>query len=206
MRRTLSVLVVLCAAVALLGSVSCQRLNALRIASVNDGTPIRIDVADFASYTEEGERFYEYMIPDGVVPMEFQYVEVGLGQPGWTPYVCQVQKITIDYEDAGIVPGDPQEYGRVVQPVDFTVETDPTGKELKKVEILIMPAQWIDDYFGDDIDEDPYDQSGYGTIATLKAKIRADGVDQASNLSVQAEAEVLVSVGCYADDPDRYGQ
>lgn len=208
MRRNLSVLVVLCAAAALLTAVSCQRLNALRIVSVNDGNPIQIDIADFASYVDDdGDRFFEFQIPNGVVPIAFQYVEVGLGQPSWTPYVVQVQKITIDYEDAGIVPGEGQEYTRVVQRVDFSVASDPTGKDVTEVDITIMPAQWIEQYFdGEAEEEDPEGLSGYRTVATLNAKIKAEGVDQASNLKVQAEAEVLVSLGTYYDDPDRYGQ
>ena len=204
----MSMLVILCAAAALLTTVSCQRLNALRIVTVNEGNPIRIDIADFASYVDEdGDRFFEFMIPNGVVPIAFQYVEVGLGQPSWTPYVVQIQKITIDYDDAGIVPGEPQEYTRVVERVNFTVRTDPTGKEITDVDVTIMPAQWLETYFESEAeDEDPEGLTGYGTVATLNAKIKAEGVDQASNLKVQAEAEVLVSVGTYYDDPDRYGQ
>ena len=208
MRRTLSVLVVLCAAAALLTTVSCQQTNTLRIASINEDKPIEIDIADFASYVDEdGDRFYEYMIPNGIVPMEFQYIEIGLGQPGWTPNTVQIQEIKITYTDVIIGEGEAfGPYEQVKQIVDFQVESDPEGKERTEVEVNIMPAHWIEAYFDGEIDEDPEGLGGYRTVAVLNAKIEAKGLDLTTNLEVEGEIEVLVNVGCYYDDPDRYGQ
>ncbi|UCG43774.1 MAG: hypothetical protein JSU73_03935 [candidate division WOR-3 bacterium] len=209
MRRTLSVLVVLCAAAALLTMFSCQRLNALRIASINEDKPIEMDIADFASYVDEdGDRIYNFMIPNGIVPMEFQYVEIGLGQPGWTPNIVQIQEIRITYTfEKGEGEPPSEGYATVVQSVDFLVPSDPEGKDRTEVEVNIMPAWWISDYFEDEAeDEDPEFLEGYRTVAQLGAKIRAKGVDQTTDLEVEAETEVLVNVGTYYDDPDRYGQ
>jgi hypothetical protein len=211
MRRNLSVLVVLCAVAALLTTVSCESENVLRILSVNEGDPVKVDISDLGSMKdpdpEETEPIYFFEIGSGVVEMEFQYVQIGVGQPAWTPYKAQIQEITATYTDALLVGGEPAEWSgsKTRQQVDFTVESDPEGKKTTTVMVTIMPAEWIDMYFGDEAFEDPY-ETEFGTLASVKTKIEAKGIDLASGQDVKATAEIVVSVGNYYDDPDRLGQ
>jgi hypothetical protein len=210
MRRNLSVLVVLCAAAALLTAVSCESENVLRILSVNEGDPVKVDISDLGSMKdpdpEEHEPIYFFEIGAGVVEMEFQYVQIGVGQPAWTPYKAQIQEINATYTDALLVGGEQAEWSgsKTKQQVNFTVDSDPEGKKTTTAMVTIMPSHWIEEWFGDEAMEDPFED--YGTLATAKTKIEAKGVDLASGQDVKATIEITVSVGNYYDDPDRLGQ
>lgn len=190
-------------------SLSCQRTNsldekALRIVSINKGDPIRVDLADFATYRDpedpQAEPVLFAVTTEKAVELELQYVEIGLGMPTWTPYQASLRQFEVTYrwvmgEEANSPPD------RVRLPMRGTVVSDPTGDKTAKAIITIAPTAWQETYF--DIPDDPFE----GTEpAVYAATVKVSGYDDASGLSLEAKADVEISFANYWDDVSRIGQ
>lgn len=201
MRRTIFVLAILFASLGLL--VSCSRENSLAIVSINEDKPVNSDLADFGIFKDatdpEAEPEYISVTPDDVVPIELRYTEIGLGLPTWRPYVARITKATVTFTK--VLGEAPEVLPKVESRVNIAVTSDPEGKKTTKGYITLIPAIWKDEVFGTG--------AGYpdelGIEATLKAKIRLEGVDEASGASILAETEVLVNIGNFWDEPSRIG-
>ncbi|OYD16279.1 hypothetical protein CH330_03285 [candidate division WOR-3 bacterium JGI_Cruoil_03_51_56] len=205
MRRTVFGLLILVAAAGLILTASCQRENALRIVTINDGETLMSDIIDFGEITieepgEEPEKYIITQIPQDVVGIELQYVEIGLGLPTLTPYKAHITKIQISYRDAAGT-----EYDPIVLPVNIVVDAEPEGKKTEKSVFSLVPAQWKERYFSDEAQDAPEDDE-YGAVATLTAKITVSGTDDVSGKDVSAEGNADVVIGNYWDDPARLGQ
>ena len=208
MRRTLFGLLTLTVALGFIATVACQRENALRVVSINGGATLMSDIIDFGELRDPDDpEFVETIteIPADVVEIELQYVEIGLGLPTWTPYHAQITKISVTFVDAGVVPGEGEEYLPVVLAQNIQVLADRTGDEMTTGEFAIIPAEWKAYHFGDDAQDSPYDDD-YGVVATIKASVKVEGVEVTTGNRVRASADVLIHVGNYWDDPDRLGQ
>lgn len=210
MRRLFSGSLALAVVVGLLFTTGCQRKGALQIVEINEGVPLRSDIIDFGTVrVEEEEESYEVLIwqyPADNVEIELLYTEIGLGLPTWTPYRAHLDEIRIQYEDAGVRAGEPRAYREVLLPIDVSVETDPDGRSTAKTSFTVIPSQWKEDHFRDEAQEDPIDPEEYLTVATLKAKLKVKGVDDATGRNVEAEAEFEIEVGNYWDDIARLDQ
>ncbi|MEO0068273.1 MAG: hypothetical protein ABIK23_03980 [candidate division WOR-3 bacterium] len=201
MRRNIFVLAMVFAGLGLL--VSCSRENALEIVSVNEGKPINSDLTDFGIFKDatdpEAEPEYVSITPDDVVPIELRYTEIGLGLPTWRPYVARITKATITFTK--VLGEVPEVLPKVESRVNISVMSDPEGKKATKGYITLIPAIWKEEVFGGGAG----DPDELGIEATLKAKIRLEGVDEASGKSILAETEVLVNIGNFWDEPSRIG-
>ncbi|MGQ9678823.1 MAG: hypothetical protein ACUVUD_06035, partial [bacterium] len=84
MRRNFFVLLLVGATVFTI--VSCQRENSLRVVGID--SPYYADLVDrgIERDPETGEPEEIEVFPNDVVFVHFQYVEIGVGLPTWTPY------------------------------------------------------------------------------------------------------------------------
>jgi hypothetical protein len=201
LRRNIFVLSALLVCLGLL--VSCSRENALLIVSVNEGKPVNSDLADFGIFKDatdpEAEPEYISVTPDDVVPIELSYSEIGLGLPTWRPYTAHITKATITFTK--VLGEAPEVLPKVESRVNISVISDPKGKKSTKGYITLIPAIWKDEVFGAGASS-PDELSNE---ATLKAKIKLEGVDKATGASITAETEILVNIGNFWDDPSRIG-
>jgi len=213
MRRSAFVLLMLFVASGLFLTASCQRENALRIVSINEGEPVVSDLVDFGmiiTRDDEGavETTFVTVTPNDIVTMELQYVEIGLGLPTWTPYTAHVTKITVRYDDASVTPPtgeEPVPYTSTTLPADITIESDVELRNSTTASFSIVPAGWKEYYFGDEA-QDEWDDDDFGVKAHLNATVRVEGIDLASGDDVRGEGEIEILIGNYWDDPDRLEQ
>lgn len=208
MRRTAFGLLSVVAAAAVLFTLSCQRENdlaekALRIVELNKGEPLRADLADFGIYRDpdpEEDPVVFAIVPDDVIDVEMQYVEVGLGLPTWTPYQASIRQVEVSFRYVmGTEPNSPPD--RVRLPMRVTIPSDPTGKKTTIAKFTAIPAAWKELYF--DIPDDPFDDPEAGVYT---ATVKVSGYDDASGLALEAKADLEVSIANYWDDPSRIGQ
>lgn len=206
MRRFALVLLVFAAVAGLLLTAGCQRDRSLRVTMLNKGQPLLSDLVDFGQITvrEAGEEPVTYHIsevPSDVVDIEFQYVEIGLGLPTWTPYWANIERATINY--VNMVTG--ETYEAVQVGMSASVQADPEGRRTTTAKITVAPATWKAQVFGDDMQDDPTDDD-YGPVALVKATVTVEGFDYVSNNKVKATKEIDITFGNYWDEPSRLGQ
>ena len=207
MRRIVFGLFAVIVVAGLLLTAGCSTDRALRVTKINKGVPIISDLVDFGEISvqedpSEPPEIYPVMeVPSDIVEIEFQYVEIGLGLPTWTPYWANIEKATIVYTN--------QETGETYESVqvgmNVSVESDPEGDKLTRAEILIAPGRWKANAFEDDLQESPEDDD-YGVVALVTAHVIVEGHDYVSNQTVKAEKDVAIQFGNYYDDPARLGQ
>jgi hypothetical protein len=206
MRRIVFGLFAVIAVAGLLLTTGCSTDRALRITRINKGEPVVSDLVDFGEIRiedEEGEvEIFQVMeVPSDIVEIEFQYVEIGLGLPTWTPYWANIEKATIVYTN--------QETGETYESVQVgmsaDVESDPEGDKLVRTEILIAPGRWKANAFEDELQEAPEDDE-YGVVAMVTAHVIVEGHDYVSNKTVKAEKDVSIEFGNFYDEPSRLGQ
>lgn len=191
MRRNLFVLLLVCAA--MFTMVSCQRENALRVVSIE--SPYYADLIDrgIERDPETGEAEEIEVVPPDVVSAEFQYVEIGVGLPTWTPYQAHIEKATITFKRVG---GDElgEPLPQIVVPCNIVVQSDPTGKKTVTGEFELFSAWYKEEYL-----------SGYDYLV-LEATVKFSGYDVASGKPIEATHKMEVSVSDFYDDPTRIGQ
>jgi hypothetical protein len=206
MRRIVFGLFAVVVVAGLLLTTGCSTDRALRITRINKGEPVVSDLVDFGEIRiedEEGEvEIFQVMeVPSDIVEIEFQYVEIGLGLPTWTPYWANIEKATIVYTN--------QETGETYESVQVgmsaAVESDPEGDKLVRTEILIAPGRWKANAFEDELQEAPEDDE-YGVVAMVTAHVIVEGHDYVSNQTVKAEKDVSIEFGNFYDEPSRLGQ
>ena len=206
MRRIVFGLFAVVVVAGLLLTTGCSTDRALRITRINKGEPVVSDLVDFGEIRiedEEGEvEIFQVMeVPSDIVEIEFQYVEIGLGLPTWTPYWANIEKATIVYTN--------QETGETYESVQVgmnaDVESDPEGDKLVRTEILIAPGRWKANAFEDELQEAPEDDE-YGVVAMVTAHVIVEGHDYVSNKTVKAEKDVSIEFGNFYDEPSRLGQ
>jgi hypothetical protein len=206
MRRIVFGLFAVIVVAGLLLTTGCSTDRALRITRINKGEPVVSDLVDFGEIRiedEEGEvEIFQVMeVPSDIVEIEFQYVEIGLGLPTWTPYWANIEKATIVYTN--------QETGETYESVQVgmsaDVESDPEGDKLVRTEILIAPGRWKANAFEDELQEAPEDDE-YGVVAMVTAHVIVEGHDYVSNKTVKAEKDVSIEFGNFYDEPSRLGQ
>jgi hypothetical protein len=206
MRRLLYGLVVVVAIVGPFITAGCERTATLRIVSVNNGTTLRSDVADYYVYFDrvdsEDVILYQFM-PDSV-EVELQYVEIGAGLPTWTPYEAIIQQATVDFKSKQSLPGEETpEYQKVTVPVDVSVVADPTDKKTTKFYLTAVPAAWKQKVLGDYVQDDQY----YTDIIDLAdVTVAFSGYDSVADRSVTGTAKFQVEFGNFYDDPSRFGR
>ncbi len=207
MRRIVFGLFAVVVVAGLLLTTGCNdRDRALRITRINQGEPVISDLVDFGVIRLEDEEGEVELIsvsevPSDIVEIEFQYVEIGLGLPTWTPYWANIERATIVYTNQET--GD--NYESVQVGMSASVESDPEGDKLVRAEILIAPGRWKANAFADDLQEDPEDDE-YGVVALVTAHVIIEGHDYVSNQTVKAEKDVAIQFGNFYDDLSRLGQ
>jgi hypothetical protein len=178
---------------------SCSRQDVLRVTSINRGLPIKADIADFATWTDPSDPAatpeYYYVIPEEPVEVEFQYVEMGVGLPTWTPYQVIINKAVVAFKGAA-------DYNNLTVPLNVTVVADREGKKTVKTSMVLATAAWKELNFGDDVSEPP----DYGMIDNIDATVTFTGVDSISGRTVTASGKVLIEIGNLYDDDGSIGQ
>jgi len=179
----------------ILTSCDVQRKNALRIKSINEDKPLKIDVIDIYSYEEEGERVYEEAIWDQYVKIEFLYMEIGLGLPTAPgTYTALLTDYEVTFEDItpGIAPEDKFKGEKVKGKCNILIPSDPEGKKDVEAIVKIMPASYIEMYLSEL--EEP---------RVLGAKIKFKGKDLLSDKPLEVEGSFTIDIGDYPDDIDK---
>jgi len=191
LRRNLFVLLLVCAA--MFTMVSCQRENALRVVSIQ--SPYYSDLIDrgIERDPETGEPEEIEVIPTDVASVQFQYVEIGLGLPTWTPYQAHIEKATITFKRIG---GDElsEPLPQIVVPCKLVVQSDPSGKKTVTGNFELLSSWYKEEYL-----------MGYDYLI-LEATVKFSGFDDASGKPIEATNKMEVSVSDFYDDPTRIGQ
>ncbi|MGQ9678212.1 MAG: hypothetical protein ACUVUD_02905, partial [bacterium] len=133
------------------------------------------------------------VIPKDVASVHFQYVEIGVGLPTWTPYQAHVEKATITFKRIG---GDElsEPLPQIVVPCKVVVQADPTGKKTVSGRFELFSPWYKEEYLS------LYD------YLVLEATVKFSGYDDASGKLVEASTKMEVSVADFYDDPTRIGQ
>lgn len=190
LRRNIFVLVV--GLLAILMMPACQREGALRIASLE--APYYSDLVDYGIVRdEEGVATQIEVVPNDVVEVEFQYVEIGPGLPTWTSYQAHIEKATISFRRIG---GEElnEPLPSITVPCNIVVPSDPTGKKVVKGSFELFSSWYKEEYL-----------SGYDYLI-LEATVKFSGYDDATGKGLEAEGKMEVSVSDFYDDPTRVGQ
>jgi len=208
MRRFVFGLSFLFAAAGLLLFSSCaDQDNVFRVTSMNRGMPIRSDIADWMVWNDptipdsEEDIGYIYQVHDDTADVEFQYIAVGPGLPTWTPYTAEVKEYTITYastQNSGTT------YDPVTLPTSIAVQADPTTKKSTIATLVVAPAWWKLQYFGDDISDSPNTDFELLDVVTANVQFTAD--DPVSGKTVKATGTVELQFADFYDDPSRFGQ
>lgn len=172
-----------------------QHTNALRIVSINNDAPLKIDVIDVYSYKEDGEKVYDEAIWDQYTSVEFVYTEIGIGLPTAPgSYTALLTDYEITFED--ITPGLSSEEKfkgeKIKGKCNILIPSDPKGKKSVEATIKVMPASYIEMYLSE-LEE----------FRVLSAKIRFRGKDLLSEKSLEVEGYFTIDIGDYIDDPDK---
>jgi len=181
--------------VSILTTCDVQRKNALRIKSINEDKPLKIDVIDIYSYEEEGEKFYDEAIWDHYARIEFLYTEIGLGLPTAPgTYTALLTDYEITFEDItpGMAPEDRFKGEKVKGKCNIIIPSDPEGKKSVEAVVKVMPESYIEMYL-DELSE----------FRVLGAKIKFRGKDLLSDKSLEVEGSFTIDVGDYVDDVDK---
>jgi hypothetical protein len=203
MRRSLLGLLTVVTAAGLLSMTGCERSATLRVVSINNGMPLRSDIADYMQYFDKEDSWYVTLyqfMPDSV-PVEMQYVEIGAGLPTVTPYTASINKAKIDYS------GSSEEeitYTSSTVPLSVTVPSDPTGKKTTMFYLNVVSATFKQAHWEDDVaDDDPYYIDLYDLIT---ATVTFTGHDSVADREVKAIGKLQIEAGNIYDDPSRFGQ
>ena len=203
MRRSLFGLLTLVAIAGLLLTTSCQRAATLRVVSINNGTTLRSDIADYVTYVnKDSEEIIMYQAEPDSVPVELQYVQIGAGLPTWTPYEALINKATIKYvgsTEAGI---DYSTYATVVYPLTEYVSADPTATKTTKFWLTAVSGTMKDAVFSGSVTEPPE----YNLIDLVTATVTFAGYDSVANQTVQANGQFQIEFGNFYDDTTKFGK
>ena len=203
MRRSLFGLLTLVAIAGLLFTTSCQRAATLRVVSINNGTTLRSDIADYVTYVnKDSEEIIMYQAEPDSVPVELQYVQIGAGLPTWTPYEALINKATIKYvgsTEAGI---DYSTYATVVYPLTEYVSADPTATKTTKFWLTAVSGTMKDAVFSGSVTEPPE----YNLIDLVTATVTFAGYDSVANQTVQAKGQFQIEFGNFYDDTTKFGK
>ncbi len=203
MRRSLFGLLTLVAIAGLLLTTSCQRAATLRVVSINNGTTLRSDIADYVTYVnKDSEEIIMYQAEPDSVPVELQYVQIGAGLPTWTPYEALINKATIKYvgsTEAGI---DYSTYATVVYPLTEYVSADPTATKTTKFWLTAVSGTMKDAVFSGSVTEPPE----YNLIDLVTATVTFAGYDSVANQTVQAKGQFQIEFGNFYDDTTKFGK
>ena len=203
MRRSLFGLLTLVAIAGLLLTTSCQRAATLRVVSINNGTTLRSDIADYVTYVnKDSEEIIMYLAEPDSVPVELQYVQIGAGLPTWTPYEALINKATIKYvgsTEAGI---DYSTYATVVYPLTEYVSADPTATKTTKFWLTAVSGTMKDAVFSGSVTEPPE----YNLIDLVTATVTFAGYDSVANQTVQAKGQFQIEFGNFYDDTTKFGK
>ncbi|MCX7785424.1 MAG: hypothetical protein N2201_04250 [candidate division WOR-3 bacterium] len=182
-------------------NLSCNRTssNSLRIISINDNKPKRVDIIDrfVDDYGEEHE-----LISDQHVSIEVGYVEKGLGLPTYpTNYTARVTDYRVKFKRIKIKPTDNDKW--VLQDVtgttNITIPADPELRNTVKANIKIIPWQWIEFY------RDSFGEFEQGEGARLKATIILNGYEELTNTALSDTGWLDINIADYWDDPRTIG-
>lgn len=205
MRRFVFGLPIVLLALGLFLSAGCQRANVLRVAAVNQGTPVYCDIADWGVYSDptdpEAEPEWIYAIQDEVAEFEFQYLEVGPGLPTWTPYQAVIKEYSLTYQTQS---NSGNTYVGATIPLTFTLIADPDGKKSTKAKLVVASSWWKQEYFGDEIGGEP--TTDFELLDILWTQVDFSAVDSISGKNIKGQATLQMQVGDFWDDPQRIGQ
>ena len=196
MRRSLFGLMALLALASLAFMTGCERIQTLRVVTVNHGSLFDCDVRDHWLYVDpiEKDSSMEVAIFDDTVTVEMQYVEIGAGLPTWTPYQAILTKGTIKYTSLR----EETEYEDVVTPLTVSVPADPEGKKTTKFKMCVVPAWWKELYFSEgDPDE---------IIDVVDAEITFSAYDSISMMTRTAKGNLQIEIADFYDDPEGAGR
>ncbi len=172
-----------------------QHSGALKIVSINDNAPLRIDVLDVYSYKEEGEKYYDEAIWDHYTSVEFVYTEFGIGLPTAPgSYTALLTDYEITFEDVtpGLASEEKFKGEKVKGKCNILIPSDPKGKKGVEAKIRVMPASYIEMYLGE-LEEH----------RVLAAKIKFRGKDLLSEKNLEVEGYFTIDIADYWDDPDK---
>jgi hypothetical protein len=181
--------------VSILTTCDVQRKNALRIKSINENKPLKIDVLDTYSYKEDGEKKYSDTIWDHYARIEFLYTEFGLGLPTAPgTYTALLTDYEITFEDItpGMAPEDRFKGEKVKGKCNILIPSDPEGKKSVEASVKVMPVSYIGMYL-DELSE----------CRVLGAKIKFRGKDLLTDKSLEVEGSFTIDIGDYLDDADK---
>ncbi|MEO0086552.1 MAG: hypothetical protein ABIK90_00535 [candidate division WOR-3 bacterium] len=172
-----------------------QHKNALRIKSINEDKPVKIDVIDVYTIGSGEEATEEEAIWDQYTTFEFVYTEIGIGLPT-TPgtYTALLTDYEITFEDLtpGLASEDKFKGEKIKGKCNILIPSDPEGKKSVKAIVKIMPATYIEMY-----------ESEFSEFRVLGAKIRFKGKDLLSEKDLQVEGYFTIDIGDYDDDPQK---
>jgi hypothetical protein len=176
---------------------SCNRTHSgsLRIVKINEGSPRIIDIADHGIEVdpETHDTTYTYHIaPDQVIPVEFSYVETGIGLPTYpTDYTAYIT----DYKVQFSAVGHPQWHLQSVSgATNITIPSNPTATV--KAGLMAIPSEWMHMYF-DSIIADS------GVI--FKATLSVSGYEELTRNAIADTGFFTIDIRDSYDDPFKFG-
>lgn len=201
MRKPLVFYLVVVLSVLVINNISCNRTspNSLRIISINDNRPKRIDIIDrfVDDYGDEHE-----LISDQYVSIEVGYIERGIGLPTYpTNYTARITDYRVKFKRIKVRPTDNDKW--VLQDVtgvtNIAITADPELRNTVKSSITIIPWQWIEFY------RDSFAQFDEGEGARLKATVILNGYEELTKTALSDTGQLDIDIADYWDDPRTIG-
>ncbi|MCS7258801.1 MAG: hypothetical protein NZ601_05525 [candidate division WOR-3 bacterium] len=190
--------------------VSCERhtsVEALRIVSINNNQSLNIDVADWTLIPDPQdptETIPTFYVSDWAVPVEFSYIERGIGLPTASSYTARITSYRVSFTK--ILSGT-QDVPWVLSPVtgntNILVPADPEGQRRTVAYFTVVPASWINAHFRDSIENQ---SPGIVNGATLKATLIVNGYEEVTREPLTDTAFFMVNIRDSYDDPTQIGK
>jgi hypothetical protein len=198
------------ATVVFLGFFSCERhtsSDSLRIVQINNNQPLEVDVADWTLITDPEdptETIPAFYVKDWIVPVEFSYVEQGIGLPTASSYTARITNYKVSFSKVLTNPQDvPWVLSSVTGVTNILVPTDPEGQRTTIGYLKVIPASWIYAHFEDSIQNR---SPGIVRGAVLKATLVVNGYEELTKETITDTATFTIDIGDYYDDPTRIGK
>jgi hypothetical protein len=174
---------------------SCSRNTpgALRIVSINEASPLILDIADWgiAYDTLEAESVHTYHIaPDQIIPVEINYNEPGIGLPTYpTTYTARITDYTVKFSPIG----HPK---LILQSVsgatNISIQSGLTGNT--KAQLKMVPSEWMGLY---------YDSLAPGLM--VKATVIVSGYEELTRNVIADTGMFTINFADSYDDPFNFG-
>lgn len=166
--------------------------SSLRIVSINENSPLIVDVQDWYlvavdTFQDPPDSTFDFTTKDWIVPIEVGYVETGLGLPTYpSPYTARCTSYTVNFRRIDI--STQWRPLSVNGAINISIPTDPTATV--QTDLKMIPFEWINQYL---------DTLALGCM--VKATVVLSGYEELTHNPVCDSGYLTINFADYYDNP-----